>query len=106
MMYSNAIKISVIIGSMIAASTKSMQFISVAVLKIIFKWRTEKTRFWTHGLDAQTLDAWKIELWTLGLCKPGRLDFGCMDSASLDASTLNAWTLDAWTLDGDWTLGL
>ena len=52
MMYSNAINISVIIGLMIAASTKSMQFISVTVLKIIFKWHTEKTRFWTHDLDA------------------------------------------------------
>ena len=52
MMYSNTINISVIIGSMIAASTKSMQFISVTVLKIIFKWHTEKTRFWTHDLDA------------------------------------------------------
>ena len=52
MMYSNAINISVIIGSMIADSTKSRQFISVTVLRIIFKWHTEKTRFWTHDLDA------------------------------------------------------
>ena len=43
MMYSNyAINISVIIGSMMAASTKTLQFISVTVLKIIFKRHTGK----------------------------------------------------------------
>ena len=74
MMYSNyAINISVIIGSMMATSTKTKQFISVTVLKIIFKWHTGKAGLWTLGL------------WTLGLCKHGRLDPRRMDSASLNA---------------------
>ena len=68
-----------------AASTKTLQFISETVLKIIFKQHFEKARLWTHGLDAKTLDVWTLGLWTLGLCKPGRLDPGCMDSGRLDA---------------------
>ena len=52
-MYSNyAINISVIIGSMMAASTKTSQFISVTVLKIIFKQYTGKAGLWTHVLEA------------------------------------------------------
>ena len=35
-----------------AASTKTLQFISETVLKIIFKQHFEKARLWTHGLDA------------------------------------------------------
>ena len=50
--YSNAIDISAIIGSMMADSTKTLQFISVTVLKIISKRHTGKARLWTHGLDA------------------------------------------------------
>ena len=43
MMYSNyAINISVIIGSMMAAFMKTLQFISVTALKIIFKWHIGK----------------------------------------------------------------
>ena len=58
MMYSNyAINISMIIGSMMAASTKTLQFISEKVLKIIFKWHSRKGGLWTHGLDALILDA-------------------------------------------------
>ena len=53
MMCSNhAIKISVIIGSMMDASTKSFKLISVTVLKIIFKRCSRKAGVWTHGLDA------------------------------------------------------
>ena len=52
MMYSNyAINISVIIGSMMPAFTKTLKFISVTVIKIIFKRHTVKTTLWTHGLD-------------------------------------------------------
>ena len=52
MMYSNyAINISVIIGSMMAASTKTLQFISVTVLKIIFKRHSGKDGLWTLNLD-------------------------------------------------------
>ena len=119
MMYSNyAINISVIIDSMMPAFTKTLQFISVTVLKIIFKRHTGKATLWTHGLDAQNLDAWTLGLCTLGLCKSGRLDSGRMDSASLDAWTLGlwktgrldsgrlgAWTVDVWNLD-DWKLRL
>ena len=93
MICSKAINISVIIGSIMADSTKTLQFISVTALKIIFKWHTTKTRLWTHGLDAYTLYAWKLEFWTLGLCKPARLDSGRLDSGRLDAWTLEAWTL-------------
>ena len=52
MINSNAINIIVIIGSMMADSMKTLQFISVTVLKFIFKRHTGKARFWTHGLDA------------------------------------------------------
>ena len=52
MIYSDAINTSVIISSIMADSTKTLQFISVIALKIIFKWHTGKTRLWTHGLDA------------------------------------------------------
>ena len=56
MMCSNyAINISVIIGSMMAASTKTLQFISVTILKVILKQYTRKAGLWTHALDA--LDA-------------------------------------------------
>ena len=52
-MYSNyAINISVIIGSMMAASTKTLQFISVTVLKIIFKRHSGKDGLWTLNLDS------------------------------------------------------
>ena len=52
-MYSNyGINISVIIGSMMAASTKTLQFISITVLKIIFEQHAEKAGLWTYGLDA------------------------------------------------------
>ena len=86
MMYSNyGIKISVIISSMMAASTNTLQLILITVLKIIFE---------QH--------AGKVGLWT-----PGRLGSGRMDSASLtlgrlDSGRLGAWTLDAWNLDS-WT---
>ena len=81
MIYSNAIKINVIIGSMMAASTKTLQFISVIVLKIIFKAAYSGRMVWT------------LRLRTAGSLIPGRLD-----SASLDAWTLDNWNLDAWTL--------
>ena len=52
-MYSNyGINISVIIGSMMAASTETLQFISITVLKIIFEQHAEKAGLWTYGLDA------------------------------------------------------
>ena len=51
MIYSNAIN-SVIIGSMMAASTKTLQFISVTVLKILFKWYAGKAGLLKYGLDA------------------------------------------------------
>ena len=94
MMYSNyVINISVIIGSMMATSTKTLQFISVTVLKIIFK----------HGIP-EKLDSgrmvWTLRLWTLGLWTLGRLDSG-----RLDFERLGAWPLDAWNLD-NWKLGL
>ena len=93
MIYRSVINISVIIGLMMADSAKTLQFVLVTVLKIIFKRHNGKAKLWTHGLDAYTLDAWRLELWTLGLCKPGRLDSGRLDSGPLDA-----WALDAWTL--------
>ena len=74
MIYSNAINITVIIGSIMAASTKTLQFISVTVLKIIFKRHTGKAILWTHDLDAWTLQPWTLGLWTPGLRTPGRLD--------------------------------
>ena len=52
LIYNNAINISVIIGSIMAAFTKTLQFISVTVLKIIFKRHTGKAILWTHDLDA------------------------------------------------------
>ena len=116
MMYSSyAINISLIIGSVMIASTKTLQFILVLVLKIIFKGHSGKARVWTHGLDTQTLHAWTLRLWTLGLCKPGRLDseawtLGHLYSGHLDSGRLGAWTLDAWNLDAlsqnGWALGL
>ena len=39
-------------GSMMAASMKALQFISVTVLKIIFKQYSGKAENWTYGLDA------------------------------------------------------
>ena len=80
-----AINISVIIGSIMAASTKTLQFISVTFLKIIFKRHSGKDGLWTHSLD--------LRLWA-----PGRLNSGYLDSTSLGAWTLDALTLDAWTL--------
>ena len=99
MMYSNyVINISVIIGSMMAASTKTLQFISVTVLKIIFK----------HGIP-EKLDSgrmvWKLRLWTLGLWIHGLWTLGRLDSGRLDFERLGAWPLDAWNLD-NWKLGL
>ena len=88
MIYSNAINISVIIGSMMADSTKTLQFISVTVLKIIF------LNVISEKLDSGRM-AWMLRLWT-----PGSLNSGPLDSASL-----KAWTRDVWTL-GAWTLGL
>ena len=53
MMCSNyALNISVIIGSMMATSKKTLQFISVTVLKIIFKPHSGKDGLWTDRLDA------------------------------------------------------
>ena len=112
MMYSNyAINISVIIGSVMTASTKTLQFISVTVLKIIFKWHTGKLGLRPHGLDAQALDAWTLALLTLRLCRPGRLDAWALDVWTQDNWALGIWTtgrqgcgrLHIWTLDG-WTL--
>ena len=83
------------------AFTKTLQFISVTVLKIIFKRHTGKAALWTHGLDA----------WTLGLWKTGRLDSGRLGAwtlddwklvlrtlARLDSGCLDAYTLEVWTL--------
>ena len=89
MMYSNdAINISVIIGSMLPAFTKTLQFISVTVLKIIFKRHTGKVAPWTHGLDA----------WTLGLLDSGRLGAWTLDVWNLDARKLGLWRLSLWAL--------
>ena len=57
MMCSNYTINSVIIGSMMAVSAKTLQFISVTVLKITFKRHSGKAGLWTHGLGAYTLDA-------------------------------------------------
>ena len=57
MMCSNYAINSVIIGSMMAVSAKTLQFISVTVLKITFKRHSGKAGLWTHGLGAYTLDA-------------------------------------------------
>ena len=70
-----------------------MQFISVTVLKIIFK----------HGIP-EKLDSGRM-VWTLSLWTLGRLDSGRLDSKRLGAWPLDAWDLDAWTQD-DWALGL
>ena len=52
-MYSNnAINISMIIGSVIPSFTKTLQFISVTVLKIVFKRHAGKAALWTHDLEA------------------------------------------------------
>ena len=102
MMYSNyAITISVITGSMIPAFTKTLQFISVTVLKIIFKRHTGKAALWTHGLDAWTLGHWKagrldsgrLGAWTLDDWKLGLLTLARLDSGRLDAYTLDVGTL-------------
>ena len=81
-------------GSMMAASMKALQFISVTVLKIIFKQYSGKAENWTYGLDAQTLDAWTLGHWTLGLRTTGHLDSGCWESGRLDVRTLDVWALD------------
>ena len=53
MMCSNyALNISLIIGSMMATCTKTLQFISVTVLKIIFKPHSGKDGLWRHRLNA------------------------------------------------------
>ena len=85
MIYSNAINISVIIGSVMADSTKTLEFISITVLEIILNGKPEK-------LGSGRM-AWTLRLWT-----PGSLSSGRLDSASLDAWTRDVWTLDAWTL--------
>ena len=72
MIYSNAINISVIIGSMMADSTKTLQFISVTVLNIIFNWHTGKARLWT------------LRLWTPGSFNSGLLDSGRWTLERLD----------------------
>ena len=97
-----AININLIVVSMMAASTKTLQIISVTVLKIIFKRHSGKDGLWTHSLDA-----WVLGLWTLGLRTTGRLDCGHLESGRLEvrALTLGLWTLacldccslDAWT---------
>ena len=74
-------------------SIKTLQFISVTVLKIIFK----------HGIP-EKLDSGRM-VWTLSLWTLGRLDSGRLDSKRLGAWPLDAWDLDAWTQD-DWALGL
>ena len=93
MMYSNyAINISVIIGSMMPDFTKTLQFISVTILKIIFKRHTGKAALWTHGLDA-----WTLGIWTLGLATTGRLDSGHLESGRLEVRALDACALDGCT---------
>ena len=123
MMYSNyAINISVIIGSIMAASTKTLQFISVPVLKFIFKRYTGKASLWTQGLGAQTLHTWthgpldswalenwalgllKLGIWTLGVRTTGRLDLERLEADRLEVRGLDAWVLDACTF-GLWTPG-
>ena len=107
MMYSNyAINISVIIGSMMAAFTKTLQFISVTVLKIIFKRHTGKAAPWTHGLDAWTLGllnsgrlgAWTLDIWNLDNWKLGLWRLALWTLARLDSGRLYAYALDVWTL--------
>ena len=117
MMYSNcALNISVIIGSMTTASTKTLQSISVTALKIIFirhKLWTQGLDAWTHGLykpghldsgrlDYASLDAWTLGFWTLGLRRTGRLNSVRLESGQLDVRALNDWALDAFTF-GLWT---
>ena len=102
MMYSNdAINISVIIGSMIPAFTKTLQFISVKVLKIIFRRHTGKAAPWTHGLDAWTLgllDSGRLGTWTLDVWNLGDRKLGLWTFSRFDSGRLYAYTLDVWTL--------
>ena len=72
--------------------TKTLPFISVAILKIIFKRHTGKAALWTHGLDA-----WTLRISTLGLRTTGHLDSGHLESGRLEVRALNAWALDACT---------
>ena len=93
MIYSNyAINISVIIGSIIAVSTKTQQFISVAVLKLFLNSIPEKLDSGRIVWTLKTLDAWTHGLRTLGLCKPGSLDSGRVDSGRVGAWNVVAWT--------------
>ena len=102
--------ISVTIGSMMAASTKILQFTSVTVLKLFSNGIPEKLnsgrmfctrRLWTPGrLDSGRLYSPSMGAWTLQAWKLGRLD-----SERLDSGSLGVWTLDAGNLD-DWKLGL
>ena len=82
MIYSNAINISVIIGSIMAASTKTLEFISVIILKLFLNGIPEK-----RYSGRMT---WTLRLWTSRGLNSGRLD-----SASVDSGRLDAWTLDA-----------
>ena len=95
--------ISVIIGSMMAASTKILQFISVTVLKLFSNGIPEKLnsgrmfctrRLWTPGrLDSGRLYSGSLGLWTLDA---GNLDdwkLGLWTSSRLDSGGLDAWTL-------------
>ena len=105
--------VNMIIGLMMAASTKTLQFISVAVLKIIFKRHSGKAGLWTYGLDSFTLGTWTMNAWTLqagtlGLWTHELWRLGRLDSRRLDSGRLGTWTLDAWNLDtwsqDDWYL--
>ena len=51
-------------GSMMAASMKTLQFISVTVLKIIFKRYSGTLDVWSGHLDSGRLDAWTLDAWT------------------------------------------
>ena len=94
MMCSNyAINISVTIGPVMPAFTKTLQFISVAVLQSIFKRYTGKA-----ALDARSgyLEP-EPGLRTFRLCKPGRLDSGRLDAWTQDEWALGLWTFGIWT---------
>ena len=116
--HSYLMNISVIIGSMMAASTKILQFISVTVLKLFSNGIPEKLnsgrmfctrRLWTPGrldsgrLDSPSMGAWTLQAWTLQAWKLGRLDSERLDSGSVGVWTLDAGNLDEWKL-GFWTL--
>ena len=69
-----------------ALLTKTLQFISVTVLKIIFKRHTGKSwtlDAWSGRLESKRLDAWTLQAWTLGPWTYGFYKLGLLDAWKL-----------------------